>query len=200
MDRVAQCIAVPAREGRALRIACGSRFRIVDVEGGQCGDLFAYATADISEYASAPHTRVHVNRLFPRPGEAFVTNRRRPILLLERDDSPGAHDMLVAACDPARYAALGIAAWHASCEENLRGAMRTFGFDRIEVPQPINLFTNIPIMEDGWLDWRPALTQPGDSVTLRAEMDCFVVISACPQDIVPINNRRPTGLALEVLA
>jgi uncharacterized protein YcgI (DUF1989 family) len=200
MDGVAQRVAVPAREGRAFRIAAGTRFRVIDVDGTQCGDLFAYSADDIAEYASAPHTRVHVNRLFPRAGQQFVTNRRRPILLLERDDSPGVHDMLVAACDPARYALLGVAGWHASCQENLQGAMRAFGFDRVEVPQPINLFTNIALLEDGGLDWRPALTRPGDSVTLRAEMNSIIVVSACPQDIVAINDRRPTPLAVEILA
>jgi uncharacterized protein len=200
MDRVAQRIMVPAREGRGLRIASGTLFRVIDVEGGQCGDLFAYRSSDVSEYASAAHTRVHVNRLFPKPGQHFVTNHRRPILLLERDDSPGVHDMLVAACDPTRYAGLGVAGWHASCQENLRDAMRGLGFERIEIPQPINLFTNIPVLEDGGLDWRPASTRAGDSVTVRAEMDCVIVLSACPQDIVPINDKRPTPLALEILA
>ena len=47
--------------------------------------------------ASAEHTRVHLNRLFPRPGEHFVSNLRRPILFFEEDRSPGVHDMLVAA-------------------------------------------------------------------------------------------------------
>jgi uncharacterized protein len=108
--------------------------------------------------------------------------------------------MLVAACDPERYAGLGITGWHASCQENLRDAMRTFGFEKVDVPQPINLFTNIRVLEDGSLDWRPALTHAGDSITLRAEMDCIIVVSACPQDIVPINNKRPTSLVVEILA
>ena len=30
-------------------------------------------------------------------------------------------------------------------------------------------------------------------------MDCIVVVSACPQDIVPINDRNPTSIAIEVL-
>ena len=34
----------------------GRRFRIVDVEGQQVVDLFAFATADVGEYASAEHT------------------------------------------------------------------------------------------------------------------------------------------------
>jgi uncharacterized protein YcgI (DUF1989 family) len=30
-------------------------------------------------------------------------------------------------------------------------------------------------------------------------MDCFVVVSACPQDIVPINGKDPTAVAIELL-
>jgi uncharacterized protein len=200
VGRVDGRLVVPAREGRARRIPAGGRFRVVDLEGHQCGDLFAYVAADVREYASAEHTRVHVDRLFPRPGEDFVTNRRRPILRFEADDSPGVHDMLIAACDPARFAGLGVEGWHASCEENLQRAMAALGHDEVEVPQPINLFTNIGLGPDRELLWRPALTTAGDSVTFRAELDCIVVLSACPQDVVPINECRPGPLALELLA
>ena len=192
-------IDVPAREGRGVRVPAGARLRVIDVEGGQVADTFAFRADDVTEYHSAEHTRVHVNRLFPRPGEHFVTNHRRPILLLESDDTPGIHDMLCAACDPERYAALGVQGRHASCRENLERAMAELGHDRIEVPQPINLFMNIPVREGGELGWEPAPTQAGDSVTLRAEMDCFVVVSACPQDIVAINAKNPTPVAIELL-
>ncbi len=194
-----QTIEVPAREGRGTLVHAGTLFRAVDVEGKQCGDLFAFCASDVSEFASAEHTRVSTNRLFPRLGEQFVTNRRRPILTFLEDTSPGKHDLLVAACDPTRYQLLGLEGWHASCQENLQKVMSGFGKAGIEVPQPINLFTNIPVREDGTLDWQPALSRPGDSVTFRAELDCYVVLSACPQDIVPINDKKPTGMALEVL-
>jgi uncharacterized protein YcgI (DUF1989 family) len=192
-------IDVPAREGRGVRVAAGQRFRVIDLEGGQVADTFAFRADDVSEFHSAEHTRVHVNRLFPVPGEQFVTNHRRPILLLEEDRTPGIHDMLCAACDPERYTGLGVEGWHASCRENLERAMADLGFDRIEVPQPINLFMNIPVGGDGGLGWEPAPTKAGDFVTLRAEMDCFVVVSACPQDIVPINDKRPGPVAIELL-
>ena len=196
----AQTIVVPAREGRSARVPAETSFRVTDREGGQVGDLFAFSAGDVSEYASAEHTRAHVSRLFPQEGEEFVTNRRRPLLVLERDESPGVHDMLCAACDPERYEGLGVHGWHASCEENLRTAMREFGHEDIEVPQPINLFMNIPVREDGTLGWEPAPTRPGDGVVLRAVRDCIVVLSACPQDLVPINGGNPTSLAIELLA
>jgi len=195
---VAQRIDIPAREARAVRVDAGERLRLIDVEGRQVADLFAYDADDVSEYASAEHTRVHVGRLFPQVGERFVTNRRRPILLFEEDSSPGLHDMLCAACDPSRYATLGARGLHASCEENLRGAMAALGHDRIEVPQPINFFMNVPVGRDGTLGLESAQTVAGDFVVLRAERPCCVVVSACPQDLVPINGDGPTALAVEL--
>jgi uncharacterized protein YcgI (DUF1989 family) len=182
-----------------VRVAAGQRLRVIDVRGGQVADTFAFRAGDVSEFHSAEHTRVHVNRLFPRPGEHFVTNHRRPILLFEEDSTPGIHDMLCAACDPERYTSLGVQGWHASCRENLERAMAELGHVRIAVPQPINLFMNIPVGDGGVLGWEPAPTRPGDFVTLHAEMDCIVVVSACPQDIVPINDKDPTPVAIELL-
>jgi len=198
-DRVDQRIVVPAREGRAVRMPAGGRFRVVDLEGQQVGDLFAFSADDITEYASAEHTRVGLARLFPSLGEAFLTNRRRPILTLIADDSPGVHDMLCAACDPARYRLLGVEGWHASCQENLQRVTGELGVKRIEIPQPINLFMDIPVGPDGALGFAPARTRSGDSVTLQAEMYTIVVLSACPQDLNPINGPGPTSLAIELL-
>jgi uncharacterized protein YcgI (DUF1989 family) len=193
-----ETVHIPAREGRGIRISAGDRVRVIDPEGGQVADVFAFCTDDPSEYHSAEHTRVHVDRLFPVVGEQFVTNRRRPILTLEADDSPGIHDMLCAACDPTRYQGLGVEGWHASCQENLLVAMSKLGVERVEIPQPINLFMNIPIDADAKLGWLPAPTRRGDSTTLRAELDCYLVVSACPQDLVQINAGAPGPIRFEI--
>jgi uncharacterized protein len=195
---VTETVHVPAREGRTARLAPGDTVRVIDPTGGQVADVFAFWAEDVSEYHSAEHTRVHVDRLFPRVGEAFVTNRRRPVLTLVADDSPGIHDMLCAACDPSRFAGLGVEGWHASCQENLRSAMAAAGFPHVEVPQPINVFMHIPVGPDGAIGWEAAATAPGDSVTLRAELDIVLCVSACPQDIVRINAGNPTPIDLEV--
>ncbi len=197
--RTKEEIHVPAREGRAVTVPAGQAFRVVDVEGKQVADLFAFNAADVGEHHSAMHTRAAVSHLFPKVGEAFVTNRRRPILTLEADDTPAVHDMLIAPCDPERYQGLGVRDWHPSCRENLELAMRGLGHDRICIPASINLFMNIPVDADGSLGWEPAPTAAGDSITLRAGMDAIVVVSACPQDIVPINDRNPTSIAIELL-
>ncbi|MEO3755586.1 urea carboxylase-associated family protein [Streptomyces sp. B6B3] len=192
-------IEVPAREGRAVVVTAGQRVRVVDVEGQQVGDVFAVSSDDPTEYHSAAHTRAHVSRLFPAVGERFVTNRRRPVLTLVDDSSPGRHDMLVAACDPPRYAALGAPPGHASCAENLEKALGSLGLSLPVVPQPINVFMDIRVDDAGALVWRTSPSRPGDSVTFRAEMDCVVAVSACPQDLVGINGPVLTPLTVLVL-
>jgi uncharacterized protein YcgI (DUF1989 family) len=170
---------------------------VIDVEGGQVGDLFAFAADDPAEHLSASHTRTSTGRLFPLIGEQFVTTLRRPILTLVDDTSPGVHDMLIAACDPARYQALGVEE-HASCAANLHGALAQIGMSVDVVPQPVNVFMNIPVGADGELSWLAATSRPGDALTLAAEMDCVVVVSACPMDLNAINGVGPTQLAVEV--
>jgi uncharacterized protein YcgI (DUF1989 family) len=190
---------IPARGAVAVRVAADQRFRVIDLEGTQVVDLFAFVDGDVGEYASAEHTRVFVKRLFPKSGEPFVTNRRRPLLLLEEDSSPGVHDMLCAACDPTRYALLGHTGWHASCQENLERTMDELGYAGVEIPQPINLFMNVSRDADDALNFAPALTRAGDSVTLRALLPSIVVASACPMDLNVINGAGPTDAAIEVL-
>ena len=187
---------VPACGALAVRLDRGQQVRVIDVEGGQVADVFAFAADDAGEYLSASHTRTATSRLFPRVGEDFVTNRRRPILAFIADTSPGVHDMLIAACDPARYQLLG-ATEHASCADNLRKALHDHRFPADTVPQPVNLFMNIPVSA-GELSWLPAMSRAGDAVSFEALMPCLFAVSACPMDLNSINGERPTGLVLEV--
>jgi uncharacterized protein YcgI (DUF1989 family) len=200
---------VPGGEGRAILVRAGQIARVTDVIGGQVGDLFAFSEADPGEYASAEHTRPAIRKLFPRPGDPVLTNRRRPILTVREDTSPGRHDMLYAACDPARYASLGAPPGHRSCAGNLLEAvgahgavltMRAYDTTLVAVPQPLNVFMDVRPERDGTLVSHPASSQAGDFIEFRAELDCLVVLSSCPMDIVPISAGGITPLDLTVIS
>ncbi len=193
-------LEVPAREGRAVELRAGQSVAVIDVAGGQVADTWAFVAGDPRERLSAEHTRVAVGGLFPAVGQDFVTGRRRPLLRLEADTSPGLHDMLIAACSPERYTQLGVEGWHASCEENLLSVLAARAAQprrEVAVPSPVNLFMNTPFLPDGHIRWLPAQSAAGDAVVLRALLDCLVVVSACPQDVIGI-NRRPGPLRLVV--
>jgi uncharacterized protein len=195
---MSETLRVPAGEGRAVLLGEGQSFRVVDVAGGQVGDLFAFTAADPGEFASASHTRVAIGKLFPRPGDPVLTNRRRPILSVLEDTSPGWHDMLYAACDPARYALLGAPASHRSCAGNLAEALAGQGVEAGPVPQPINVFMDVRARPDGTLVSSPASSRPGDYLAFRAARECIVVLSSCPMDIVPISSGGITPLELQI--
>ena len=61
-------------------------------------------------------------------GDVLVTNKRRPILTLVEDTSPGVHDTCMSACDIYRYRGLGVEGHHDSCTDNLfKGSLRATG-------------------------------------------------------------------------
>lgn len=179
---------VPARQGRAVRVAEGQAITVINTHGTQVCDFWAFSAANPNEFLSWEHARGYLSRAVPRVGDAMVTNRRRPIVTLERDDSPGVHDTLMAACDLFRYTGLGCADYHDNCSDNMRMAMTAIGVTPREVPQPFNIWMNIPVAPDWSVQWLPPVSTPGAAVTMRAHMDMIAVMSACPQDMIPING------------
>ena len=62
---------------------------------------------------------------------------------------------------------------------------------------------NIEVLDDGRsLATKPTPCRPSDYITLRSEMDCYVALSACPQDIVPIQGRadlKPQDIHIDIV-
>ena len=193
---------VPARRGKAARLSAGEAIRIINTHGEQVVDTWAFALPGLDEFMSMEHTRSMLVHLMPVLGKPLYTNRRRPILTLEEDTSPGIHDTLLAACDRHRYRLLGCEDGHENCTDNLSDAMRELGLEEPETPSPLNLFMNIPWTPDGTLAFDAPRSKPGDYVVLRAEMDCVVAMSTCPQDKLPVNgaNCTPTEVHFEIVA
>ncbi len=181
-------ITIPARRGKAAFVAKGQSIRVINTHGQQVVDTWAFSRDDLTEFMSMEHSRTALARIMPTLGQAMVTNRRRPILTLVEDTSGGIHDTLLAACDRYRYELLGCEEYHDNCTDNLAAAMAELSLAAPETPSPWNLFMNIPVGRDGAVGFEPPVSKPGDYLTLRAEMDCVLAFSACPQDMVPING------------
>ena len=186
---MSELFTVPARKGRAARLTKGQAIKIINTHGLQVCDTWAFSAEDLKEFLSVEHMRPTLGSIFPKKGQALHTNRRRPILILEEDTSPGIHDTLMAACDDYRYGLLGCKEYHDNCTDNLLAGMRQIGLNPPEVPSPVNLWMNIPVGSDGATQWGEPVSKAGDYVVLRAAMDCIVAMSACPQDILPINGK-----------
>lgn len=187
--------------GFAVTLAKGKAARLVNTFGSQVVDTWALAGADTSEYLSVEHTRRMLYNLFPKRGDIFYSNRRSQMLLLEEDTSPGRHDMLFACCDKWLYKHYGCPPGHANCRDNFLAALFAAGYDATIVPNPVNLWMNIPVSDSEQLAIAPPVSRPGDHVLLRALMDVVLVFSACPMDVTPINgpDLTPKAVHLEIV-
>jgi uncharacterized protein YcgI (DUF1989 family) len=194
-------ITIPARRGKAAYLNQGQHVQVINTHGQQVIDTWAFNREDLSECMSMEHLRTALGRIMVHVGDALVTTRRRPILRLVEDTSLGVHDTLLAACDRYRYELLGCTTYHDNCTDNLAAALGELELVPPKTPSPLNLFMNIPVQPNGQLSFEPPVSQPGDYVLLRAEMDCVIAFSACPQDMVPINgvDCTPTEAHFEIV-
>jgi uncharacterized protein YcgI (DUF1989 family) len=183
-----QAIRIPARRGRAVRLPRGAAIDVINTHGTQVVDFWALCPPDGGEHLSMEHTHTALGRLIPRVGDTMVSNMRRPMLTIEADTSPGVHDTLIASCDPERYRRLGFEGRHDSCHDNFQTALLDLGLPSRPLPAPLNLFMNVPWSPDGSLRFEAPVSRPGDLVRFRAETDLVVVMSACPQDLTPVNG------------
>jgi uncharacterized protein YcgI (DUF1989 family) len=200
-DMMTDLQVVPARRGQAVRVAKGKAIQIINTHGKQVVDTWCFNADDLSEFMSMEHLHATLQGIFPAKGDALTTNRRRPILILEEDTSLGRHDTVIAACDVHRYAMLGCQEYHDNCTDNLHAALAQLDLRAPDCPAPLNLWMNIPVEPDGKIIWGAPLSKPGDYVTLRAAIDCIVVMSTCPQDMIPINGAdcKPTEVHYRLL-
>lgn len=193
---------IAARTGSAVLLKAGEVLRVINTHGTQVCDFWAFSAEDPREYMSMEHVRGQLQTIIPQAGQPLCTNKRRPILQFITDTSPGIHDTIIAACDIYRYRSLGVENYHDNCTDNLRMAMLAIGLRATEIPCPFNLWMNIPINKEYATDWCPPVSSAGDYADFRAEMDCIAVMSACPQDLVPVNgvDNTPVELHYEVFA
>ena len=110
----------------------------------------------------------------------------------------------MAACDRQRYGLLGFTDYHRNCQDNMVEGMLELGATPpFAIPGSWNIFMNIPVKEDGYtIDIKPTVCEPGQFIVLRAEMDCFMAFSACPQDVLPIHGEgggKPRDCHFEIL-
>lgn len=202
----------------------GMEIKVINPSGTQVVDLWAIPMLGKTSWLSMAQCRQAFGRLRPTVGDSFVDTLRRPILTLVEDTSSGIHDMLYPPCDPIRYKEAGHDR-HDSCAKNLRSAMkemagvypkdpsRSFPIVELEekmrtwewAPEPLNLFMNVAVnpavnaSDKGHLEVKRPNCEKNGYVILRAEMDCLVVMSACPNDILDTNGGEPGPAAFQII-
>jgi uncharacterized protein YcgI (DUF1989 family) len=170
---------VPAGGGAGLRLQRGEQLRVIDIEGGQTGDLVAFSD-DGKQRLSSGRTFDYGGTIFVSTGDVLWSDRSSPMLTIVADEV-GKHDLLYAPCSIEMYRIqYGVTGYHANCYDNLCAAFRELGVEPEPLPSSLNFFMNADVGADGRLTFSPPRTRPGASLTLRAEMNLVIALSSCP--------------------
>ena len=193
-------IVIKGGHGGRIDVDAGQLLEIVNVDGEQICDFFAFNRNDIREHLSPAHCRAQLLRVTLAVGDSLVSVERRPMFEIV-EDTVGCHDIIFAACDPQRYLIGFGVADHRSCRANLAEAMAEYDIPFNYLPDPINFFQNTPVEAGGAIGYGGvSIARAGDKVVLRALMDVIAVGSACAMDLTGINGERLTDIKFVVRA
>ena len=191
-------VEIEACSARGFYLETGSVIRLINKFGSQVVATWAFSPSNPNEFMSMEHTRVHASTSRPQPGTVFYTNYHNPVLEMSEDNSPRVHDWYLAACNQQRYELLDHPGKHANCADNLITVMNDLGYSISFIPSPLNLFENVSFLFGHPMEIKAPVAMPGDYVCLQAKTDCLVVMSACPQDILPTNGPDKVPKSVEV--
>ena len=192
-------IEIPAEAAVSVELKARQTCRIVNTEGGQVVDTWAFCVDDADEYLSMEHSRSANYTLLFKPGERLFSNRFRPLLRLLDDTSPGYHDTLHAACSAGSNRFYNAPREYPNCQDNLLRQMADRGIRLEHVPCPWNLFEHALVGQDYALADEASAAAPGDYVELEALEDLILVCSACPSRVGRISGDLPRGAAIDIL-
>jgi len=179
---------LPARCGLAVRVKQNQKIEIENRSGTQVCDFWAFNAENLHEHLSMEHLHTSLGSILPKNGDSLVSNTRKKMFTIIEDTSEGFHDTVIASCDHHRYQELGCKDYHDNCVDNLRMALIAIGERAPAIPSPLNLWMNIPVDQNGKIQWLAPRAKPFDKIELKAYMNTIVVMSSCPQDLTPING------------
>lgn len=190
---------VPRNSGRSYAVRRDQRIRVT---GRTVIDFVAFNLANTRERFDQARTKSNQAKLFISTGDVLFSKLNNPMLtILEDTFVEGHHDLQKGMCSRERFrlVAEGTAKRvfaegvdlnpqtpaeipDHGCWENLIDAVKHWPIAPEDIPSPFNIFQDMKIESDTGrlLDTtvRPATRA---HVRMRAEMDCLVAVSTCPQ-------------------
>lgn len=193
---------VPPKTGLAVDVQTGQRLRVIELEGKQLVDMCVWSRRNPHEKLSTSWSRT---RRKPKPGEGWTSADHltvddvllstlcRPMLTIvaETAEPKGIHDTHIRMCNAYLGEIHGLGPVK-GCFEIVSEVIAPRGIAPEDIPDPFNLFLNLTYSceERRWVSQQP-VTTPGDYIDFRAEMDCLVAFSNCPQIRIGRAPARP---------
>ena len=197
MPRGCGCTRIPPQSGAGFRLRKGEVLRVIDPDGEQVSDLFAFRDGEPACSLSSGRSIDYASKIYLTTGDTLWSNDSRPMFTLLHDDV-GRHDFLLTPCSQEMFEILyQHRGHHPSCFENLCHAFAPFGIAPERISTTFNIFMRVDVAPDGAVAVKPPLSKAGDRLELRAEMDLVCALTACSAE--GSNNGRFKPIDFEIL-
>ncbi len=205
MEREHYHTTVPAGGHWSFRIRRGLKLRFIDVHGGGNCALLFYNPENLLERYNAPDSLKCQHTFRLTRGNCLYSDMGR-IFCSIVDDDVGWHETVSGTANrettEQRFGALSYQQAHNERHQNGYDAflieLATYGLGPRDMAANLNLFAKVVVDENGTLTYVENNSAPGDSVTLRFEMDTVVVLHTCPHPLAPAGEypRRPIDIQI----
>lgn len=173
------CMRIPPQSGAGFRLRKGEVLRVIDPDGEQVSDLFAFRDGEPACSLSSGRTIDYAGKIYLTRGDVLWSNDSRPMFTILEDDV-GRHDFLLTPCSQEMFEILyRHQGHHPSCFENLCHAFEPYGIRPEQISTTFNIFMRVDVAADGAVAVKPPLSKAGDRLELRAEMDLICALTAC---------------------
>lgn len=131
-----------------------------------------------------------------RKGRVLFSDMGR-VLLSIVEDSCGHHDTIIGGSNPASVArTYGPDSGIRNARDNFILAVGKHGLTQRDIPPCISFFAPVTVTSDGRFSFDADAVQPGDFVSLRAEMDLILALSNTPHPLAPAVAPAPVELTI----
>ncbi|REJ20937.1 MAG: urea carboxylase [Bacillaceae bacterium] len=188
---------IPAGEGWMHELNPGQVLRIVDLEGNQAVDTLFYDADNPEDHYSVTATITGQKNIYLTTGSVLRSESGNELLKIVADTC-GRHDTLGGACsaqsNTVRYAHDKLHMHN--CRDTFMLQLSKYGerFTKRDLAPNINFFMNVPVTEDGHLEFADGISYAGSYVELLSLRRTLVLISNCPQLNNPCNAYNPTKI------
>lgn len=210
LGKVIEDFVIPRCTGKAFKVYNGQLFRVIEHEGKQVASLMFFNAHNYKEQFMAEFSG-GLNYFQPpdlgkigshyRLGELYSKVPYENLMLTVTDNKIGDH-FLGTHCTRTTMDILK-APGQRSCSDNFSDALQEFGLQLEDVysPSVLNAFANarIDTNSDGAIRIDPPRSKKGDYIEFQANMDVLVAVSACPDDISPMNDRSCKAIQIQIM-
>ncbi len=167
-------------------IGRGKILKLTDLQGGANVGMMLYNANERTERYSMPDTLKGQQVFYLRQGICLHTDMGRLIGSMI-DDKIGWHDTVCGTSDAEevknkfgeRTYQNAHNDWYRSGKECFLIELSKWGMGEKDWMPNLNLFSKVVTDEEGGLSYVPENSNPGDSVSIRMEMDTLVILNTC---------------------